>query len=113
MSNASIEMSQIEWQSVLDALIFTEEQSCLVSEAHYRAKEKIQELFGRKKIKDVGSPKRIEIVGKPKQRVSGAWLAEQLGAEPIATVSKNADIIDLAEIGSRLIRESAKRTTNA
>lgn len=58
-----------------------------------------------KKIEIIGAkPKRIEILDKPKRRIDPAEIAAALGAEPIgAPVSRNADLIDLAELGTQLL----------
>src|SRR5437867_4498571 len=58
-----------------------------------------------KKINIIGAkPKSIQIVNEPKPRLDPAELAEGLGAAPSGgRIPGNLDLIDLAELGTRLL----------
>ncbi len=57
-----------------------------------------------KKINVVGvEPKKIEIVDQPKRRINPAELGAALGADPIAQVAENLDLIALGELGAQLL----------
>jgi hypothetical protein len=60
------------------------------------------------KIKIIGTqPKRINIINKPRRRVDPQEFGAALGARPAKLrATKQVDLIDLAEIGCRLIRET-------
>ena len=56
------------------------------------------------------TPKRIVITDKPQRRIEPEEFAKLLGAEPTGIkLPANADIIDVAEVGTQLIKKSRER----
>ena len=49
--------------------------------------------------------KKIVVMGTPMRRIEPKEFAAALGAEPIGKVDGNPDLIDLIEMGNRLIRK--------